>query len=253
MSRTGSTGRTRSTGRTLTVIVVVAVALAGCTGFGPSMPDAGGNAGGDGNNAGGDGNGDGGSGGDGDGGSGGDGGTGSGDADESFQPFRFDQPATYTFDVMDAREGNGRLVWDVQSIDGENVTLRSVFEFQGETQESTMTVSREDAMLELAFSPGGQYAVQTMFSSTMSQVYGEDLRVGRSWTFPSQDGTMTYEVTEKRKYAGVECYYSEIRVDGAVVRAGCYSPDHGVAPYSAHFDENGNPVLEVKLAGYERN
>ncbi|WP_049972335.1 hypothetical protein [Haladaptatus cibarius] len=227
--------------RTATIFaIVLAVVFAGCAGFGPSVPNA------EDMNAG-DGAGD-------------EVGSGNGDGanddettDNSFQPFRFDRPGTYTFDVMDANEGTGKLVWDVQAIDGENVTLNSIFEFGGERHESSMTVNRDDAIIDLAFVPGGQYAVQTMYAGAMSSAYGKDLRVGQSWSFTTQDGTMTYEVTEKRTYAGIECYYSEVRIDGSVVRDGCYSPDHGVAPYSAYYDESGKAVLEVKLVEYEAN
>ncbi|GAA0235162.1 hypothetical protein ACFFQF_24840 [Haladaptatus pallidirubidus] len=236
--------------RTATIFVVFTVVLTGCAGFGSSAPNAedviaGDGVGGenDGANIAGDGGGDD----EANGASNSEGETG----ENSFQPFRFDRPGTYTFDVMDAREGSGKLVWDIQAIDGENVTLNSIFEFGGEKHESSMTVNRDDAIIDLAFVPGGQYAVQTMYAGAMSNAYGKDLRVGQSWSFTTQDGTMAYEVTEKRTYAGIECYYSEVRIDGSVARVGCYSPDHGVAPYSAYYDENGETVLEVKLVEYE--
>ncbi len=225
--------------RLVSIFVVLAVVLAGCAGFSPSVPDSGdADASGNGNGVSGSGN-------------GGSDGTSEETAKNSFEPFQFERPGKYTFEVMDANKGSGKLVWDVQSIDGENVTLDSVFEFEGERQTSSMTVNRENAVAELAFSPGGQYAIQTMYSGAMSHAYGKDLKVGQSWSFTTADGSMKFEITEKRTYAGIECYYSELRLNGSVARDGCYSPDHGVAPYSAYYDETGKTLLEVKLVKYK--
>lgn len=33
---------------------------------------------------------------------------------------------------------------------------------------------------------------------------------------------------------------------------GCYSPEYGVSPYGAYYDESSVRVMEVKLVGYER-
>ncbi|WP_458207564.1 hypothetical protein [Haladaptatus sp. NG-SE-30] len=170
----------------------------------------------------------------------------------AFTPFAFDHPATYTFEIRDQRERSGNLVWDVESIEGDRITMRIVFTFEGETQEKTMTFARDDAFAQVAFSPGGHYAMTTIFSSSMSSVYEKDLRVGQSWTAVSGEGTMRYDVVEKRNYAGVECYFSQIRMNGSVSMEGCYAPNHGVAPYGAYYDDSGTQLVEVKLASYER-
>ncbi|WP_458187658.1 hypothetical protein [Haladaptatus sp. NG-WS-4] len=153
------------------IFVVVVVLLAGCTG-GAEMPD---NASPDGPGA--------------------DSATITDDA--TFTPFVFDNPATYTYEIRDQREGSGQLVWDVQSVEGNQITIHSVFTFEGETTEKTLTFERDDALAEIGFSPGGRYAITTMFSPSMSGVYDKDLQGGQTWTAVSGKGSMEYDVTEK--------------------------------------------------------
>lgn len=213
-------------------LVLIVVVFAGCTGITSQLGDT--------PNAG-------------SAGSSGDGNGGAGTTGEDvFLPFAFEHPGIYTYETYDEEGGTGKIVWDVQSVDGENITMRSSFTHDGTTQERTATFAREDAMVQVAFLPGGEYATLTMFSPSMNGVYGNDFRVGNTWTVPSEDGTMTYEITKKRTFAGIECYNSEIRIDGSVFTDACYSPNHGTAMHGVVYDEEGTKVREMKLVNYER-
>ncbi|MFH5796961.1 hypothetical protein [Haladaptatus sp. CMAA 1911] len=219
--------------RVTLLLVVVSVVLAGCAGVSNQL-DAG------------DGSDSGSSGGD---------GSGAGDAgttqDDVFLPFAFERPGTYTYETYEMDDGTGKIVWDIQSVEGENITMRSTFTHDGKTRERTATFTREEAMVQVAFLPGGEYATMTMFSPSMNGVYGNDFRVGNTWTVPSSDGTMTYEITGKKTYAGIGCYNSEIRINGSVFTDACYSPDHGTAMYGVVYDDDGTKVREMKLVSYE--
>ncbi|MCO8255381.1 hypothetical protein NKF26_16360 [Haladaptatus sp. AB618] len=224
---------------TLTLAVAALVVLAGCTGISSHLgnaPDAGSTGSGSGDNSNGDGSND------------------ASDAseDDAFTPFAFQHSGTYTYETYDEEDGTGKLVWDIRSIDGENITMRSSFTNQGETQSKTATFTREEALVQLAFMPGGQYLMTTMFSPSANGIYGNDFRVGNTWTAPSSQGTMTYEITKQRTIAEISCYDAEIRINGSVFTDACYSPDHGTAMYGVIYDEDGTKVREMKLIAYER-
>lgn len=57
--------------------------------------------------------------------------------------------------------------------------MRSIFTFEGETQKKTMSFTRDDALVQIGFAPGGHYAMTAMFSPSMNGVYGKDLTVGQ--------------------------------------------------------------------------
>ncbi len=213
------------------VAVVVVVVFAGCTGFSSDLGNAPNSGSGSSD------------------GSGGDSGT---TEDAAFTPFAFTHPGTYTYKTYDEEEGTGTLVWDIKSIDGQNITMRSSFTIGGKTQSKTAAFTREDAMINLAFMPGGQYLATTMFSPSANGIYGNDFRVGNTWTVPSSQGTMTYEITKKKSIAGISCYDAQIRINGSVFNDACYSPDHGTAMYGVVYDEDGTKVREMKLVDYER-
>ena len=222
----------------LVMAVVTVVVVAGCTGVSSQLgnaPDAGSTASG--------------LGGPNDGSSNGNSDT---TGDDAFTPFAFTHPGTYTYETYDEEDGTGKLVWDIQSIDGQNITMKSSFTNGGKTRAKTATFTREDAMFQLAFMPGGEYVTTTMFSPSANGIYGNDFRVGNTWTAPSSQGTMTYEITKQRTIAGISCYDAEIRINDSVFTDACYSPDHGTAMYGVVYDEDGTKVRAMTLVDYER-
>ena len=54
-------------------------------------------------------------------------------------------------------------------------------------------------------------------------------------------------------YAGVDCFASEMRVDGTVLYEGCFSPDLGLAPYTAYYNEDRSLSMEMVLVSYEQH
>ncbi|WP_435347487.1 hypothetical protein [Haloarchaeobius sp. HRN-SO-5] len=216
----------------LTAMVVVCVLLAGCVSGGGDVPTT--------STAGSDGN----------------GGDGSGDSSTldggSWALLEFDRPATYTYDVYVEGEGSGTLVWDVQEVDGDTVTVRTVYEMGDERYESTVTGTKETVEGQLYSTPAGILVVTTMF--TPSTWYaGQDLRVGTQWSYQTAEGSASFEVTGVESYGDVDCYRSEMRVDGSVLYEGCFAPDLGLAAYTAYYDEDGSLSMEMELVSYEPN
>jgi hypothetical protein len=58
-------------------------------------------------------------------------------------------------------------------------------------------------------------------------------------------------VNGTKTIGGVSCFTSEMKINTTVVHAGCFSPDHGLAPHSAYYDEDATLQMEMKLVSYE--
>jgi hypothetical protein len=193
------------------------------------------------------------SGGSGSGGGGSGGGSSNGDLEPgTWSVLDFDQPATYTYDIFVEGDGEGSLVWDVQSVDGDTITVRTVYELGGERFESTITGTRETVQSQLYTNPAGVLLLTTML--TPSAWYADrELEVGSGWSYQTPEGSSSFEVTGVDTHAGVDCFASEMRVDGTVLYEGCFSPDLGLAPYTAYYNEDGSLSMEMVLVSYEQN
>ena len=177
----------------------------------------------------------------------------SGDEGAYWAPFEFDRPATYTYDIYVADEGEGTLVWDVQEVTGEEVTVRVEYELGGESFESTTTGDRETVRSQLLMTPAGPFVLTTLLAPTMAFYEGEELAVGNRWAYASDEGSLSFEVTGTDTVAGVDCYTTEMRQNETVVHESCIAPDLGLAPRVAYYDEDGSEEFEVVLVEYERD
>ena len=218
-------------GKTILVVVLaLTVVLAGCTGGdgnGPTATDVdnGGNGGSNG---------------------GGDGGDGAGD---TWRLFGFDQTGKYTYDVYMEGEGTGTLVWDVQQVSGDRVTTHVVYDVGDVQYESTVTGTADVAQSQLMTTPAGALLATTLFTPGL-WYGGRELAVGNGWSYQTGEGSGSFEITETRTMAGIQCYATEMKIDGTLRHEGCFSPDHGLAPYSAWYDEDGTLVMELELRNY---
>ncbi|MFC4407406.1 hypothetical protein [Haloarchaeobius iranensis] len=190
-------------------------------------------------------------------GGGGSGGGGSGGSSADLEPgswnvLEFGQPATYTYDIFVEGDGEGSLVLDVQEVDGDSITVRAVYELGQERHESTVTGTKETVQSQLYANPAGILLLTTML--TPSAWYGgQELEVGSGWSYQTQAGSASFEVTGVETYAGVDCFDSEMVVDGTTLHEGCFSPGLGLAPYTAYYDEDGSLSMEMALVSYEPN
>ncbi|MFC7045547.1 hypothetical protein ACFQH6_09175 [Halobacteriaceae archaeon GCM10025711] len=164
--------------------------------------------------------------------------------------FDFDKPATYTYDVYIRDEGEGTLVWDVQSIDGDRATVRVVYEMAGERFESTMTGDKDTVTSQLFATPAGLVLVTTMFTPA-AWYAGQELQVGNQWAYQTPKGSASFAVTGTDTIAGVDCFTTEMRVNGTVVHEAAVSPALGLAPHAAYYDEDGTLEMELRLVSYE--
>ena len=226
----------------LVVALVLSVAFAGCTGgsTAPTTTQTEGDAttvvpsGADGGNDG--------------------GGSGSGDTSSldagQWNLLSFDRPTRFTYDLYTADEGTGTLVWDVTKVEGDQVTLHLIYDLGDVHYETTTTGAAGTVNSQLFSNPAGALLLTSMVSPA-SAYAGRDLHVGLQWSYSSPDGSASYAVTGTDSYAGVECFTSEMRHNGSVVREDCLNPNLGLAPYTVYYDADGTVVMKMELVGYE--
>lgn len=234
------------------LVVAVLVLTAGClTGGGaaPESPDA--SAGGDGasgDGAGGDsGSGDGAS----DGGSGDDA-PDSTDSAGEWEPFAFDQPARYEYEVFMEGDGTGTIVWDVQSVTDGEYTVTLVYEMGDERYESTATGTKDTVVQQFFTNPGGIVLVTTM-SQPAVWYEGRELSTGTKWSYSTPQGSASFAITGTDTIAGVDCWRSEMKINDSVFHEACFSPDLGLAPYAAYYGEDGTLEMSLTLVDYREN
>jgi hypothetical protein len=167
--------------------------------------------------------------------------------------FEFQQPGTYTYEVTMAGSGGqertGEYVIDVLKAADDQYELQVSLTMGGMSSERTFSGTRAEVQRQMLSSRvGGMLAPLT----TMRGFYGgRSLQVGRSWSYSTEQGTASFEVTGTDSYAGVDCFVSEASANGTVVHEACVSPDRGLAPYVAYYDESGELTYEMTLVDYE--
>jgi len=213
------------TGRCLVAcVVVLLVALAGCSGgdFPPADPTDG--AGGDGvaDAFGDEGSGDGGS---------SDSGVqdargGEDDAVSQWERFSFEEGEYYRYRVnVVGNDETATITWDVQSVDGGDVTADATYD-DGD-RSVTRTVTGENASIlwdlrDVDYESDDADAVIQMtsyltlgpFSPLTAYYEHRELAVGNSWRLSGTPdaGYMTANVEGRNQYAGLNCYETAIRV-----------------------------------------
>ncbi|PSP69218.1 hypothetical protein BRC80_11820 [Halobacteriales archaeon QH_9_66_26] len=191
---------------------------------------------------------------------------GSAAGDGTFRFLAFEQPGTYTYDVTFAptvrsqqgtaepvtRQGENQsaeYVIDVVQAAENQYEVQVSISMDGMDNQQTFTGTRTEVQQQMLGSQVGSLLVPL---TTMTGFYeGRTLQAGQSWSYSTEERTSTFEVTGSDSYAGVECSVTEASVNGTVVHEACVSPDRGLAPYAAYYDESGTLTFEMELTSYE--
>ena len=186
--------------------------------------------------------------------------------DGTFRFLAFEQPGTYTYEVTFAptvrsqqgtaepvtRQGENQsaeYVIDVVQAAENQYEVQVSISMDGMDNQQTFTGTRTEVQQQMLGSQVGSLLVPL---TTMTGFYqGQTLQAGQSWSYSTEEGTSTFEVTGSDSYAGVECSVTEASVNGTVVHEACVSPDRGLAPYAAYYDESGTLTFEMELTSYE--
>ena len=191
---------------------------------------------------------------------------GSAAGDGTFRFLAFEQPGTYTYDVTFAptvrsqqgtaepvtRQGenqSGQYVIDVVQAAENQYEVQVSLSMDGMDNQQTFTGTRTEVQQQMLSSQVGSLLAPL---TTMTGFYGgRTLQAGQSWSYSTEEGTASFEVRGSDSYAGVECSVTEASVNGSVVHEACVSPDRGLAPYVAYYDESGTLTFEIELTSYE--
>jgi len=186
--------------------------------------------------------------------------------DGTFRFLAFEQPGTYTYEVTFAptvrsqqgtaepvtRQGENQsaeYVIDVVQAAENQYEVQVSISMDGMDNQQTFTGTRTEIQQQMLGSQVGSLLVPL---TTMTGFYqGQTLQAGQSWSYSTEEGTASFEVTGSDSYAGVECSVTEASVNGTVVHEACVSPDRGLAPYAAYYDESGTLTFEMELTSYE--
>ncbi len=179
------------------------------------------------------------------------------DADGEFdqdvwEPMQFAFEARYEWDLF--IEGDeGSLVWDVVEIEGDEITVETEFVLGEIEFEQSMTGTQQELEGDLIASPAGIAFLWTAFSPMMGGLVGEQFTVGDEWSYSAPEGSVSYAVTELDTSSyPVDCYVVEMHKDDQLLHEGCVSPDHGMAVYSAWYDD-GDLDVEIELVSFQRH
>ncbi|EMA52787.1 MULTISPECIES: hypothetical protein [Halococcus] len=172
---------------------------------------------------------------------------------EAFRFLAFEQPGTYTYEVTtggaDGQKQSGEYVIDVVQAAEDQYEVQVSFSMGEMSNQQTFTGTRQAIQQQMLSSQVGAFLAPL---ATMTGFYGgRPLQVGQSWSYSSQQGTVGFEVTGEDSYAGVDCFVPQASVNGTTVHEACVSPDRGLAPYTAYYDESGTLTFEMELTSYE--
>lgn len=181
-----------------------------------------------------------------------DGDTSDGDLAGEWEPFAFDQPARYEYEVFMEGDGTGTIVWDVTSVSDGEYTVELVYEMAGERFETTATGTKDTVMQQFYANPGGIVLLTTMYQPA-AYYQDRDLSTGTKWSYSTPDGSASFAVTGTDTVGGVACSTSEMRIDGGVVHEACFSPSLGLAPFAAYYDEDGGLEMSLTLVSFQEN
>lgn len=174
--------------------------------------------------------------------------------------FNLSRPGHYAFDLagMDTATGEqvtGRLVYDVEVADGDELTMSVDYEFGGEQFQSSTTAPADEFSAQLflneAYAPIG--TLQSVSLMYLLEMGFTDPSVGNRKQSSTEEGTRITEATEERTYAGIDCVFVETTLNDTLSQEACLpGSDGGLAPYAAIYTDEGDLELEVELVEYER-
>lgn len=173
--------------------------------------------------------------------------------------FNMSEPGYYEFDLagMDRETGEqvtGRLVYEVEAAGDDELTASVDYEFGSEQFHSTTTGPADEFSAQL-FLNEAYVPIATLQGVSLMYLFEmgfTDPAVGNYKQSSTDDGTQITEVTEKRTYAGLECFFVETTLDGELTQEGCIrGSEGGIAPYAATYTDEGELELEVELVEFQ--
>lgn len=184
---------------------------------------------------------------------------------ENWQPFDV-QPGQYFKYKTKVTQADGQIKegWFTLKVTGENdnqMTIESEGE-SGEDKFSFTTTEDKDnvlgsVMMSYMINPASQHVFMTIYSPfmgggmwMMGMSQGK-IKIGNKWSYTSNGQSVSNEVVEMRKYAGIEGYYMRYLVNDELQSEVCMSPEFPLALMSSlRMDDM---FFESELVEYQEN
>lgn len=180
-----------------------------------------------------------------------------------WEPFKLEsgQFFKYATKITEA-DGTVKEGWFTLKISGDSeteVTIESEGENAGDSFSFKTTGDKDNAlgmvMMNMMTNPASQHVFSTLYSPfmgggawLMGLAQGQ-AKVGNHWSYTADGHSITTEVVEKRKYAGIEGYYLRSTVDEEIQSEVCMSPDFPLALMSSF--KAGDILYESELVEYK--
>lgn len=179
----------------------------------------------------------------------------------TWERFAFEEGEYYRFEIDEPGAETAYITWDVQSVDGEEVTVDVSFEQGDESTTETVTGANATLITQLDSIPAMLYLLNGPFNAMTSYFGAREFAVGNQWNIAGDatNGYMTANIEGTSEYAGKECYVATVRTpDGEAWDDSnyhdwdfCIAPDVGLALHTQFTDEStGEPALTVTLVEY---
>lgn len=164
------------------------------------------------------------------------------------------KPGKYVFEIETAEKGTGRMSFETTKITDKKVKVKINFKLGGVTSEKTVTAPVGEVAPELVLSPAYTYLAMAQIGGfgTSFLVGGGNLEVGNEFIRQTEDGTVSIKVTGKDSYAGIDCHILKININGTLTEQFCTPKPGSSVPYIAYYNENGTLDQRVELVKYER-
>lgn len=181
-------------------------------------------------------------------------GNGNGDNNEIWEPYKFKENTTYEYDYVITEE--------------EETTMSGTAHIQIGDPEVTVNWNMNDEDYETVVNQSDDIAdnyVQAIASTPLAGILyqgqwafiftGNELAVGNSWDYESDDGTMYFEVTGKESYAGIEGFIMEMywddNAEDVVTWESCIAPEMSLPLMSYMDDTESETTMLVELTNYQ--
>jgi len=181
---------------------------------------------------------------------------------EDWKPFEVQPGDFYRYKTRVTNEDgsieDGWFTLNVIPEDDGQVTIESEGESGKNSFSFSITGDKEDAfsqmMVQMMINPASKHVISTIYSPFLGggmwhmALSRGQIKVGNKSSYSTGEHSMSTEVVEKKKYAGVEGFVIRSQVDGELESEVCVSPDFPLSLMS-HIKVD-NQIFEAELVEY---
>lgn len=168
---------------------------------------------------------------------------------ETWEHFSFSDTGTYTFDFYAEGSALSSMTLSVLEVDDQQSTIGWEMIVDGQPLGGQNTVTAGGTAEE--WDPMvASFLSLSWFHPFAFHLSGERLEVGDGWEQTWEGETVAYELTGTDSYEGIDCITAELTQNDQLVYEACLAEEHGIAVYTAFYEEDGTIAMEQTLTSY---